>query len=179
MVKADELEKLATLKSKGIITEEEFNTKKQEYFIAAHKKDNIVIPVICVVLGVIIVISSINYITNIMYNRQSDTKLQSNLSDSVGKSGFRILMYCQLYGNPMPFQSCTKDSEVIITSGSETRSYSGYNISEAYDVPQHFSFYIFNGSDTFSFNVRTTDIEKNKITDYRSIGPYSSATIGY
>ena len=177
MITAEELEKLAELKDKGIISEDEFNAKRSEFLGQSSTKKsgfehNItnIKPMIYVGLFIFILIGSIYYVMN------RPSKIDS--SGGIGKSGFTISISCQFNGSQMPLQSCTGKSEAVMKSGADRRSYNGYSMPSTYNVPEHFDFYIYNGSDKFTIDMSVIDKATGSTVSHRQVGPYDGDRIG-
>ena len=96
----------------------------------------------------------------------------------MGKNGFNISISCTFNGAALPLQSCTGKSEVVITSGADRRSYNSYNMPSSYSVPEHFDFYIYNGSDKFTINMVVKDNASGTVIAHRQVGPYDGDRIG-
>ena len=107
----------------------------------------------------------------------NDEKLSNK--NRLGQNGFVITATCRIMGNPVPYQSCTKDSEVVIESGSNRQSYNGYGIPDYFQIlSEHFDFFIYNGSDKFTFYITIRDVATQQTIAHREVGPYDSDRIG-
>lgn len=178
MITAEELEKLAELKEKGIITEEEFNAKRDEFLnqntasTSKQKLSNINLKfsskkALIACLAILLIAGG--------YFLKRPQKIATG--SGIGKNGFSISISCTFNGAQMPLQSCTGKSEAVLETGANRHSYNGYNMPSYYDVPEHFDFFIYNGSDKFTINMVVTDKATRSTIARRQIGPYDGDRI--
>ena len=175
MITAEELEKLFELKEKGVITEEEFNKKRDEYlsddntFLTQRIKP--INKVLLAGMSCLIILASIVYIT-------SNKSINQNVGNKSGQDGFIASIECRfgMMGGgyaAVPFQSCTMYSEIVVISGNSRHSYSKYQIPETIYLSQHFQMGIDNASDKFTTIVKIIDKKTRNIVAVREVGPNS------
>lgn len=184
MITAEELEKLAELKDKGIITEDEFNAKRDEFLNQDinnqyNKKLNSIkfLSKKYLIFCFIIFVAIGGYLIKKPHQISNDS--------NIGKNGFNITLRCLAYGSPVAFQSCATKSEVELSSGANKKVYNLHNMPITYDnlsakftVPQYFDFYVYNGHSTFTIEIIIEDISTHSIIAKREVSSYDGDRIG-
>ena len=180
MITAEDLEKMAELKEKGIISEEEFNAKKNEFLSLDKPVSNKGLKMLGnkkygkVLLIALIVLTALFIGSRLIYSISGGISRSNN-----GKEGFFISISCKLNGHPLPLHACTANRrEVILKTGTNRMSYNGYNIPSSYQVPQHFDFFIYNGSEDYTIEMKIVDKATQAVVSRRQVGPYSGDRIG-
>jgi hypothetical protein len=221
MITVEELEKLAELKEKGIITEDEFNAKKDEFFKKPSNKKNVIEHIYKSVIGhvnntpnndttndsdpnndatndsdpnndatndsvpnndalysklkIFLGIFILFHIGLVCYVKIKSSQTYS--SESNVESGFTISISCQFNGMKMPLAVCTNSSNAVIITGADRRSYNGNSMPSTYNVPEHYDFTIYNGSDKYTIDMRVTNNATGSTVSRRQVGPYSGDRI--
>lgn len=174
MITAEELEKFFELKEKGLISEEEFNQKREEYLssdIIDNRSSNVHF---YTMLFLSILLVALIF-TGFYYSKVHSAK--SEMENGLGKKGFSVKLECAFNMAGMytevPLEGCTRESQVVIFYDNDRKDYSGYGIPSYFDLPQHFQLKVWNGHDKFSLMMVITDRETNKAIAKREISPHS------
>lgn len=194
MITAEELEKLAELKDKGIVTEEEFNAVRDKFLNSSNTGLSPIKEMfngkslpdtansLMKLVGRIQSLSKKSLIIGVIgilvigYFIFGSSKISGG--SNVGNEGFSIEISCRFNGSMLPLQACTGRSNAVLKTDNNRRSYNGYSMPSHYRVPKHFGFAIYNGSDKFTIDMLVLDIATRKTVAHRQIGPYDSDSIG-
>lgn len=175
MITAEELEHLYELKEKGVLTDEEFNRKREEYLssnnISIVKQTKSVTKVLLIAILFIVALSSIKYFT-------SNKNIGQNINNRLGEKGFSAKLEC-CFGlmdgscTEVPFAGCTMYSTIDVYSGNSRQSYYKYQIPDTLYLPQHFQMSIDNASDKFTLVMKVIDAKTQNVVAVREVGPNS------